>query len=308
MRILGLLAAVLLACGPPRGADPSGDGGGDDGGAGETGTPATGRGCPATATAAQVGSLGDDELVEASGLVASPSRPGTLWSHNDSGGGALLYALDPTGAAVGRVEVDGATATDWEDLAAGPWQGGPGLFVGDIGDNAQARVEVIAWALAEPVKGQEQAQATALHLRYPDGAHDAEALLVDPLRGDLLIVTKSLSASAGVYLARAPLQPETDLVHVVDLDLSADQGVVFGVVTGGATSPDGSCLYLRTYGDVLAWSRDPSRPVEEAFAGPMTVLPSRAEDQGEAIAADEDGYWTVSEGQGAPLYRFTGTW
>ncbi|MCK6506030.1 hypothetical protein L6R53_22045 [Myxococcota bacterium] len=299
-----LLLGLLLACGAPRDPDlPTGDGGGS-----ETGTPPTGRGCPVTATVAQVGTVGDAELVEASGLVVSRTRPGLLWSHNDSGGGTDLYALDATGAPAARVDVDEATATDWEDLATGPWQGGQGLFVGDIGDNAQARVEVVAWALPEPEEGQEDVDATGLRLRYPDGAHDAEALLVDPLSGDLLIVTKTLSTSAGVYLARAPLAAENDLVHVADLDLSADQGVVFGVVTGGATSPDGTCLYLRTYGDVLAWSRDPSRPVEEAFAGQMTVLPSRAEDQGEAIAADEDGYWTVSEGKGAPLYRFTGAW
>ena len=301
-----MLAVWLLwACQGTAGPDPDGQG---DGGATETGTAPTGAGCPVSATDAQVGSIGEADLVETSGLVASRTRPGVLWAHNDSGGGSRLYALDQAGGAVARVEVEGASATDWEDLSTGPWQGGQGLFVGDIGDNAQARVEVVVWAMPEPVEGQGQVDATGLHLRYPDGAHDAEALIVDPISGDLLIVTKTMSATAAVYAARAPLASDVELTHVADLDLSAEQGVVFGVVTGGAAAPDGSCLYLRTYGDVLAWSRDPSQPVESAFTGAMSVLPSRAEDQGEAIAADEAGYWTLSEGAAAPLYRFTGSW
>ena len=34
------------------------------------------------------------ELKEASGVVASRSNPGWLWTHNDSGGGSFLYAID----------------------------------------------------------------------------------------------------------------------------------------------------------------------------------------------------------------------
>ena len=42
-----------------------------------------------------------------------------------------------------------------------------------------------------PISGVEMFQ-----LRYPDGAHDAEALFVDPLSHSLVILTKSLTGGA----------------------------------------------------------------------------------------------------------------
>jgi hypothetical protein len=47
------------------------------------------------------------ELSEGSGVAASLRSPGRLWAHNDSGE-PVLVALDPKGAAVGRVRVSGA--------------------------------------------------------------------------------------------------------------------------------------------------------------------------------------------------------
>ena len=42
----------------------------------------------------------------------------------------------------------------------------------------------------------------ALRLRYPDGPHNAEAMLVDPRTGDLVIITKvATGGPAGVYTA-----------------------------------------------------------------------------------------------------------
>ena len=50
------------------------------------------------------------------------------------------------------------------------------------------------------------APAARLTLRYPDGPHDAEALLVDPRGGTLAIVTKGL-AGARAYTLAAPPRP-----------------------------------------------------------------------------------------------------
>src|SRR5262245_23653064 len=38
-----------------------------------------------------------DQLRESSGLAISRSQPGILWSHNDSGDGPNLYAIDISG-------------------------------------------------------------------------------------------------------------------------------------------------------------------------------------------------------------------
>ena len=100
----------------------------------------------------------------------------------------------------------GAQAEDWEDIAVGPGPGGgAALFLADIGDNAAARPNVVVYRVKEPRVaaggGGSTARARALVLRYPDGAHDAEALLVSPTTGALFIVAKDYSGKAGVYLA-----------------------------------------------------------------------------------------------------------
>src|SRR5690606_1795107 len=43
------------------------------------------------------------ELEEASGLAASRRHAGVLWMHNDSGGEPEVFAVDSTGAVLGRV-------------------------------------------------------------------------------------------------------------------------------------------------------------------------------------------------------------
>ena len=63
----------------------------------------------------------------------------------------------------------GADAVDWEDIAA---QDGV-LYVGDIGDNAARRPEIVVYRLSEPgAAGDVEAERLVLH--YADGPHDAE--------------------------------------------------------------------------------------------------------------------------------------
>ena len=57
------------------------------------------------------------EIPEASGLAVSRRDPGLLWSHNDSGSAAVLFALDTAGTMRGRVRVPVKTR-DWEDVSA----------------------------------------------------------------------------------------------------------------------------------------------------------------------------------------------
>ena len=64
------------------------------------------------------GALDDDDLVETSGIVASPTHPGVLWAHND-GDDARLFAMTTTGESLGTLIVN-IEADDLEDLAAAP--------------------------------------------------------------------------------------------------------------------------------------------------------------------------------------------
>jgi len=269
--------------------------------------------CEAKITRSNVGPLVDPDLEELSGVAASTRNPGILWVHNDSGDSPRIFALDADGSTVGTYTLDGATAVDWEDIARGP---GPEadtsyLSVGDIGDNAAARDDVVVYRVAEPkVAGDAGAvnldDAAPLHLRYPDGAHDAESLMVDPQTGELFIVAKVVSGGAvGVYRAPANLAADstTTLERVGTLSLP---GGLPNAVTAADISPDGSKIAVRTYGAVLLWDRKAGTPIATVLERTPCRGPVPLEIQGEAVGfrADSDGYVTVSEGANPTLHEF----
>lgn len=260
-----------------------------------------------------VGHLGDPVLREVSGLVASRSQD-VLWVHNDSGDGARVYAVDRSGALRATVDVPGAEAFDWEDVALGPGRtpGGDDLYVGDIGDNKEARDAIAVYRFPEPVvasgPGQREAitagPAERLDLRYPDGPRDAETLLVDPVTGDLFVVTKDLAGRSRVYRAAAPSAPGpgAEMEHVATLDLG-----IGGLATGGDISPSGDAIAVRTYFSVLVWGRRPGESVGDALARRPCAGPRIPEIQGEAIgfAPDGESYLTTSEGEGSRIHLWS---
>lgn len=142
------------------------------------------------------GPIHDDALGEISGITAGIRNPTLYWVHNDSGDSVRIFALDQDGAVRLTYQLAGAGAQDWEEIAIGrgPTEGLPYLYMGDIGDNARQRAEIVVYRVPEPaVSGSGTDTLTevdALHLRYPDGAHNAEAMLVDPITGELVIVEK----------------------------------------------------------------------------------------------------------------------
>ena len=144
---------------------------------------------PACACASSAGSARPPS--ELSGLVRSSD--GGFWAHNDSGDAPRILALANDGALRREVAVAGAEHVDWEDIAIR----GRTLYIGDIGDNLAQRPEIAVYRMPET-----STVAEKITLRYPDGPHDAEALLVDPRDGTIVIVTKNFTGPAGVYVGR----------------------------------------------------------------------------------------------------------
>ena len=263
----------------------------------------------------QLARLQDPSVTESSGIVASRNTPGVYWTHNDSGDGPFIYAFDRQGKSRGVWRVVGAAAHDWEDIAVGP---GPTrnrsyLYAGDIGDNSKNRAAIEIYRFAEPAITSGDARSTkarprateaaeVIHLRYPDGKHDAETLLVHPVIGDLFVVTKELFGRAGVYKAAAPLDPSrtVTLVHVGGLNIPSLLG---GFVTGGDISPDGRrvaiCDYAHGYEIVLG----EAMAFEAIWKQPIKVIELGPRKQGEAVCYRLDGkaLLATSEGAHSPL-------
>ena len=139
------------------------------------------------------GKLANPLLEEVSGLVASRRYPNRLYVHTDSGGEAAVYVLDTLGNELGKLVLFGLNNRDWEDIAVGPGPNGSSyIYVAEIGDNEAKHEEIYLYRFAEP----EQLQAIPsdaidkAKLQFPGGPKDAETFLVDPVSGDLFLVSK----------------------------------------------------------------------------------------------------------------------
>jgi hypothetical protein len=149
-------------------------------------------------------------------------------------------------------------------------------------------------------------EVDALRLVYPDGPHDAEALLADPQSGELHIIEKAPGGGdARVYRAPGNLAAGSTTTMALVATLSLSSGLT-ELVTGADLSADGRQIAVRTYGGVRLWSRAPGATVADALASSACSGPLPFEIQGEAIAFDPDGrgYVTVAEGAGASLHGF----
>jgi hypothetical protein len=230
-------------------------------------------------------------VAESSGVVASSRLSGVYWTHNDSGDGPYLYAVDSAGRDLGSVRVLGARARDWEDLAAADCLIVPGrcLYVGDLGDNRRRRRTVVVYRLREPAPPRGPADTLrvaplldSLVLTYPDGAHDAEALAVTA-SGDLLIVSKDHGGPAVLYRASAARADGPRQLRRVGA-LAMRTGLLAGrLATGAALAPNDALFAVRTYVSVhlfrLAGDSVPV-PLTGASGIPIPVV----EAQGEALA------------------------
>ncbi|TCK25260.1 hypothetical protein EV378_1063 [Pseudonocardia endophytica] len=233
----------------------------------------------------------DQRLTELSGLVADGAR---WWAIADGGRVSRAISLDPGGCATTGERSAPIDPVDVEDVGIGP---DGALWLADIGDNTGERDTVAAIVLPS-------AGPARLHrFAYPDGPHDAEALVVAD-DGVPLIVTKTVGA-AGIYRPDgAPGAGTTPLRRVGQIVLpeSTTPGGPLGsagsrTITGAGLSPAGAAgpgrvVAVRTYTD--AWlfrlpSGATASGLVEALAGPPVQVALPDEAQGEAVALTADG-------------------
>lgn len=273
---------------------------------------------PTFAPGSSAGSVSVSGLSECSGMIASRHNAEVLWVHNDSGDAPRLFALDTQGRLLGIYNLTGASHIDYEDIGIGP---GPitnlsYLYVADIGDNNQNRSNIRVYQIPEPavyarqytnpptvgVKG-----VRGITLNYPDNPHNAEALFIDPLNGDLFIVTKETTTSHVFTTSQAALNSGTNVILTFVRDLA------FDIPSAADISPRGNEIIIRQENFARLWTRSNGQSISNALAttpASIPVIGTPTEPNGEAVtfAANGNGYYTLSETAAAqPLYYFART-
>ena len=190
-----------------------------------------------------------DEVRETSGVAASRARAGVFWTHNDSGGDPVLFALDSTGAVTGRVRIRDATNRDWEDVAVAPCPPGSEgdcVYIGDTGDNSERREAVVIYVVPEPDPRNDTISTAALRIEatFPDGARDAEALFVTG--AGIHLVSKGRRDNIELFRLPPPYTagPPTALTRVQQL--APPPTSVSAQVTAAAAYQD-RIIVVRTY-------------------------------------------------------------
>lgn len=225
------------------------------------------------------------DIPESSGLAVSRRNPGLLWSHNDSGNAAVLFALDTAGRVRGRVSVPIRTR-DWEDISAARCPSGDCLYIADIGDNKATRRQVQIYRVSEPAAGDSStASPDVFNATYADGPHNAEAMFVVDM--NLFVITRDRTGI--VYRATMPTSGGGDLIFqpVAQLGLAA--------VTDAEAFRDGASVVVRTSHEAVLYRtadliRGNNRPY---FRIPIDGF---REPQGEGIAIDGGMLYLSSEG------------
>jgi hypothetical protein len=233
--------------------------------------------------------IDDSRIDESSDLARSGTHDDIWWTSNDSGDTARIFALDKTGQVQAEVRFD-ADVRDVEAIGIGT---NKRIYVGDIGDNLSNQETVTVYSLPEPEELQDQrVRARAYKFKYPDGPHNAEALLVNPQTNRLYIVTKEAPTGA-IYAAPTP--DEMSRTDVNDLE---KLGTAPGIVTDGTFTPDGRRVLLRSVNSltVLSW------PAMKQLA--TTSLPfQNLVGESLAMGPDDDSVIFGSEGRNSSVYE-----
>ena len=273
------------------------------------------------------GRLGDDRLVECSGMDVSLAAGNFIWAVNDGGHGPYIYALRIDGRSLGRVLVVGAQNRDWEGMDTFFWQGRPMILIADFGDNQEQYDTHTLYIVEEPKLDCERfSESSTANLAwrivfsYPDHKHDAESVSVDAAGEKVLVLTKRDNPPLLFVL---PLMPSDSPIVAKKIaavsqipppseeDLLQKYGKYRSQPTALDLSPDGRQAVVLTYKHAYIFNRESHDSWAEALSGhPETIplpLPQDRSDfrQREAIcfAAGSRALLVTSEGHRSGIFR-----
>ncbi|WP_434927278.1 hypothetical protein [Shewanella sp. HL-SH2] len=283
----------------------------------------------------QTGSINAPLIDEASGLAVSRLNEQILWTHNDSGDTARLFAIDTCGNQLVTLNVKGVKNTDWEDIASFVYQGQAYLLIADIGDNSQQRTQYQLHLIKEPDLSQLNGQKTlsvtplwSMAFTYEDGARDSESVAVDVAKQKILLLTKrdkqpilyelplisptskqglSSSQSVQTFNKQAKRLGEIAPLPTAVLDYASIYTWIgfAGKPTAMDISADGLSAVVLTYTHAFYFSQSqPGDWLTLLSTAPKQInLPSIT--QAEAVGFSQDGHsiYITSERLPAPLYK-----
>ena len=253
-----------------------------------------------------------EAISESSGLAMSCNFPGVMWTLNDSGDSARIFAITMDGEAVrpendtGRykgINVLDARNVDWEDIAA---DDDGNLIIGACGNHKIPRRDLALYVIKEPDPRLTKATSVikTIRFRYPDQTEftravnnfDCEAVFVWGGKYYLLTKHRTNTRTRLYRFDDIDEEQENVLTLVGDYDIG-------GMVTAADVSTDGKRLAVLTYNAVWVFAINGS---DDNFLKGKASRCAIAMGQCEAICFDGNDLIVSSEQRG--LYRIKPEW
>ena len=222
----------------------------------------------------------DARITESSGLAVDPDA-NLYWTVNDSGDRGVAYGIGLDGEVQGTLNFR-SQPQDVEAVAIHEDR----LYIADIGDNDRQRDSVTVYFFKNPRANGLTVTYYAYDFQYPDGPHNAEALLVDDT-GRLFIVTKGRKGA--IY--EAPLRPRRQ-----DTNELERVGAAPSNVTDGTFLPGGERIALLTYTSVEVIDANSYEVVTSA------PIPDQPQAESLTLSLDEQSLLVGSEGKKSKVY------
>ena len=247
-------------------------------------------------------------LTEVSGIARSNFNKDVFWVHNDSGDSARIFAVDRNGKPRGNtkgISISGAKNIDWEDIASG----GGKLYIGDVGNNGNARRDLAIYVVNEPHNASviTLSLSQRLPVIYPQQTafppenwqFDCEATFM--LKGKVHLLTKHRALGGrlpapSTTLYRLDTQYTDRPNKLTSLDQFANLG---GWVTAADASADGRWIAVLTHFPVASvWIFDTKGVADELLSKPIRMVILTKAKQCEAMAFDGLDKLIVTNEQG----------
>lgn len=256
-----------------------------------------------------IGLIENLEITEASGLVASNYNPDLFWTQNDSGDLPRIFLISSSGKGKLDFILKNIKNRDWEDMGA--WvdeKGKSWLYLADIGDNNGQYPSYTIYRFEEPrfenaISGDRVISSIQkIEFTLPDSPKDMETLLIDQRTGELFVLSKREEKKILYQIPAKHWDTQVEAKKIMEVGFSIPSKSLKLIqqlyyLTGGAVASNNEEILIRNYFQIFYWKKNHFESIPEALRRKPSIVPSKFEPQGEALAFSKDGkgFYTISE-------------
>lgn len=234
----------------------------------------------------------NQKIDESSGLAVSRKYKNILWTHNDSGNAAIIYAMDFKGHDLGTFFLGGEYPRDWEDISSFILDGQPYLLLADSGDNHEINLTARLLIYKEPdiyaSKKKVMDPSWIIEYQYPKGrAYDIESVAVDITKNKILLLSKRNKKN---HLFELPLKVNPKVKNQILTARRISKLDYFKRPTAMDISADGKYAVILTYGKVYWFENTKNESWHNTLKKPTREIKYKGLFQPEAISFGKTPY------------------